>query len=414
MKQYDVIIIGGGIVGLSSAYYLGLAGKSVLVLDKGNGNDGCSFGNAGFVSPSHFIPLAAPGIVSKGLKWMLSASSPFYIKPRVNLNLMRWGIEFMKHATEKHVNDSKKILADLSLASRELHVNLAKESGSDLEEKGIVMLCNTESTLKHEIEIGEVASDLGMEAKTLSMDDLNVLDPGIEKKALGGVYFPMDAHADPNQFMAAFPKLLDHLDVTIEYNSNVTDFEYTNEKISSVSVNDVAYEADQFVMAAGSFSPTILKKLNLNLILEPGKGYSVDWTTPVSKPSVSYILVEARVAVTPFKDRVRIAGTMELNGLNQEVNYVRSNGFIKSVEAYFPDYKFEHFKNLPVWAGLRPCSPDGLPYVGRTNKYSNLVLATGHAMMGFTLGPITGQLVKEIIMEENTSINIEKLSANRY
>jgi len=414
MDQHDVIIIGGGIIGLSAAYYLGLAGKSVLVLDKGDGKDGCSFGNAGFVSPSHFIPLAAPGIVSKGLKWMLSASSPFYIKPRANLNLMRWGFEFMKHATDKHVNDSKKLLADLSLASRALHINIAKKNGSLLEEKGIVMLCNTESALKHEIEIGGVASDLGMEARTVSLDDLNELDPGIKKNALGGVYFPMDAHADPNNFMKNFPKLLAPLQVTIKNNSDVTDFEYANGKISSVFVDNVAYKGDQFVMAAGSFSPTILKKLNLNLILEPGKGYSVDWTTPISKPRVSYILVEARVAVTPFNDRVRIAGTMELNGLNEEVNYVRSNGFIKSVEAYFPAYKFKHFKNLPVWVGLRPCSPDGLPYIGRTSKYENLVLATGHAMMGFTLGPITGQLVKEIIMEENTSINIEMLSANRY
>jgi len=414
MKQYDVIIIGGGIVGLSSAYYLGKAGKSVLVLDKGNGNDGCSYGNAGFVSPSHFIPLSAPGIVSKGLKWMLSSSSPFYINPRLNINLMRWGMQFMKHATDKHVSNSKQILADLSLASRALHVDLAKESGGDLEEKGIVMLCNTESTLKHEIEIGSIASDLGMKSQILTMDELNILDPDIEKKALGGVFFPMDAHADPNQFMKKFPEILKPYDVTVLYESDVNDFEYSNGKITSVFVHQNQYKADQFVMAAGSFSPSILKKLNINLILEPGKGYSVDWLSPVAKPTVSYILVEARVAVTPFNDRVRIAGTMELNGLNQKIKYKRVNGFIKSVENYFPEYKFDYLKELPVWAGLRPCSPDGLPYIGRTKKYSNLILATGHAMMGFTLGPVTGQLVKEIAMEEKTFLNINQLSADRY
>jgi len=414
MKQYDVIIIGGGIVGLSSAYYLGKAGKSVLVLEKGNGADGCSFGNAGFVSPSHFIPLSAPGIVSKGLKWMLSASSPFYVNPRLNLNLMRWGMQFMKHATDKHVQNSKNILADLSLASRALHVELAKEGGANLEEKGIVMLCNTEETLKHEIEIGAIASDLGMKSETLTMEGLNTLDPGIKKNALGGVFFPMDAHADPNQFMQKFPEILKPYDVTVIYGAEVNDFEYSNGKITSVSVHENQYKADQYVMAAGSFSPSMLKKLNLNLILEPGKGYSIDWKNPVAKPSVSYILVEARVAVTPFKDRVRIAGTMELNGLNQQVNYTRANGFIKSVENYFPEYKFEHLKELPVWAGLRPCSPDGLPYIGRAKKYSNLILATGHAMLGFTLGPVTGQLVKEIAMEEKTFLEIDKLSANRY
>ncbi len=414
MKQYDVIIIGGGIIGLSSAYYLGKAGKSVLVLEKGDGIDGCSFGNAGLISPSHYVPLAAPGVVSKGLKWMMNSDSPFYIKPRFNLELMKWGWQFMKHATHKHVNNSKKLLAEMALLSKDLHIEMAKKANLDIKQNGIIMLCNTEEGLQHEIEVGKMASNLGMEAQTLTMDEINALDTTSQKNGVGGVYFPMDAYTNPAAFMQKLPALLKRYDVSIEYNSGVDDFEIKDGVISSVSANQKQYSANQFVMAAGSFSTPLMKKLNLNILLEPGKGYSVDWSTPTSIPSLAYILVETSVAITPLKNKVRLVGTLELGELNHKVDYQRAHGFLKSIEDYFPDYKFDKLKKLPVWAGLRPCSPDGLPYVGRTKKYSNLILATGHAMLGFTLGPVTGLLVKEIVLEENTSIYIEKLSVNRY
>lgn len=276
------------------------------------------------------------------------------------------------------------------------------------------MLCNTEKTLKHEIEIGEMAADLGVPAKTMSMNELDALDPNVKKNALGGVFFPQDAFTDPKIFMKQLPSLLKPLDVTIEYGAAVTKFNNVGGKIQSVQANSIDYSADQFVMAAGSFSPPLMKKLGLRLLLEPGKGYSVDWVNPASMPSVSYIFVEARVAITPLADRVRLAGTMEIGGLNEHVNMTRAHGFLRSIQNYFPDYEFEKIKDLPIWAGLRPCSPDGLPYVGRTRKYKNLILATGHAMLGFTLGPATGKLVMEIALEEKTSLEIGMLSANRY
>ncbi len=414
MKHYDVIIIGGGVVGLSSAYYLGKAGKSVLVLDKGNGTDGCSFGNAGFISPSHFVPLAAPGIVSKGIKWMMSSDSPFYIKPRLNLNLMKWGWQFMNHATVKHVKNSKQLLVDLAVLSRNLHIEIAKEGDFPLQNKGMLMLCKEDETLKHEIELGEQSVEMGMQTKAYIPNELKELEPNMDLDVLGGVLFSTDSYIDPAGFMRDIPSLLKPFDVTILYGKEVTDFDTTNSKLTSVRVGNEQYSADQFVLAAGAFSTPLMKKLKLNLLLEGGKGYSVDWATPSSTPSMSYILAEARVAVTPFADRVRLAGTMEIVGLNETVNRTRSNGFIKSVQAYLPDYSFDKLKDLPVWAGLRPCSPDGLPFIGRTKAFNNLILATGHAMMGFTLGPVTGLLVKEIVEEEKTSIEISKLSADRY
>lgn len=414
MKHYDVIIIGGGIVGLSSAYYLGKEGKSVLVLDKGDGSDGCSFGNAGYVSPSHFVTLSSPGIVSKGLRWMMRSDSPFYLKPRLNFDLARWGWQFMRHSTEKHVNNSKKLLADLSLLSRELHKQIAGEASLKFEENGVMLLCKTEETLHHEQKIGEMASELGIEAKSMTMEDIDRLDPNVKKQGAGGVFFPQDAYTDPAIFMTKLSEMVSQLDVTIKYNSEVNNFEKKGGNIQRVFVGTEAFSADQYVLAAGSFSPPLMKKLGLRLLLEAGKGYSVDWKDPAGMPTISYIFVEARVAITPLDNKVRLAGTMEIGGLDESINLTRANGFLNSIQDYFPEYEFNKISHLPKWAGLRPCSPDGLPYIGRTNKYKNLILAAGHAMMGFTLGPATGLLVKEIALEENTSLEISRLSANRY
>ena len=413
-KRTDVIIVGGGIMGLSSAYYLQEAGYSVHIIDSGDGTDGCSYGNAGFVSPSHFIPLAAPGIIAQGIRWMTSPESPFYIKPRASINLAKWGLQFARHANEKHVNNSIKLLSDYTVLSRQLHQEIADEHKVDLHSNGIVMLCNTEKTFNHEIEIANMAHELGLEANVITMEQLKVLDPGINTAGVGAVHFPYDAYEEPSQFMDVMTKVLKAKGVTFSYNTEVTDFVISNGHIKAVCTSTDQFEADEVVVTTGSFTPPLLKKLGLNLLMEAGKGYSVDWTTPETIPALSYILVEARVAVTPMNSKVRFAGTMELGGINLDINRKRVRGFLKSIEAYLPDATYDKLKDIKPWAGLRPCSPDGLPFVGRYNKFKNLTVATGHAMLGFTLGPATGKLVTEIVQHKPTSIPIEKLSLSRF
>jgi D-amino-acid dehydrogenase len=413
-SKSEVVVIGGGIVGLSSAYYLAKAGFSVIVLEKSSDASACSYGNAGFIAPSHFIPLSAPGIISKGLRWMLNPESPFYIKPRFNLPLAKWGLQFMRHATVKHVNETKKLLADLCLLSLDLHQQFAEEEQVPIKNKGVVMQCLTENCLKQEQELAKMAADLGIDAQVLDLDQLNAADPRVAHAGVGGVLFPGDSYLEPKAFMEKMLKSLAELEVEIYTNQEVIKFETNNGKIAKILTKNNEFEGDQVVLATGSYTPALAKLVGNKLLLEAGKGYSVDWHNDSVMPELGYILIEARAAITPMNGFVRLAGTMELGGIDLSINPRRVAGYLKSIAAYLPDFEYEKFKSLPVWAGLRPCSPDGLPYVGRDNKVKNLTVAAGHAMIGFTLGPATGKLVAQIISGEQTELNIDQLAVNRY
>ena len=410
----EVIVIGAGIVGLSSAYYLAKAGHSVIVLEKTDGSDSCSYGNAGLIAPSHFVPMSSPGIMAKGLKWMLSPDSPFFVKPRLSLPLAKWGWQFMQHSTHKHVDETKKLLADMSIVSLELHQEFANKEDVRLDNKGILMHCITDECLQNEIKVANMASELGIATKVLNLEELDAIDPTIKHKGAGAVLFPGDSYMEPKAFMERMKTSLGKLNVDIYYNQEVIGFEKENGNISKVRTSDTEFEADDVVLATGSYTAPLIKLVGDQLLLEPGKGYSVDWHDGSVMPDLAYILLEARVAITPMNNFVRLAGTMELNGLDMSINPRRVAGFLKSIEDYLPDFEYEKVKSLPVWAGLRPCSPDGLPYVGRDSKIKNLTIAAGHSMLGFTLGPITGKLVAEIVGGEQTSLNIDQLAVDRY
>ena len=410
----EIIIIGAGIIGLSSAYYLAKAGHSVIVLEKTDGSDSCSYGNAGLIAPSHFVPMSSPGIMAKGLKWMLNPESPFFVKPRMSLSLAKWGWQFMQHSTHKHVNDTKKLLADLSISSLELHQKFANENSVPLDNKGILMHCLTENCLEHEIELANMAADLGIDTKILNLDELNTIDPSVKHEGAGAVFFPGDSYMEPEAFMRHMKEALVEMGVEIYYNQEVIGFEKADARISKIITAETAFEADDVVLAAGSYTPPLVKLIGDKMLLEAGKGYSVDWPDSPVTLNHAYILLEARVAITPMNGVVRLAGTMEFGGLDLSINPRRVAGFLKSIEDYLPDFEYNKVKSLPVWAGLRPCSPDGLPYVGKDSKIKNLIIAAGHSMLGFTLGPVTGKLVSEIVRGEQTTLNIDQLAVDRY
>ena len=415
-SQKEIIIVGGGIIGLCSAYYLNQAGHKVTIIDKTDMENSCSVGNAGMIVPSHFIPLAAPGMISKGIKWMFNSESPFYVKPRLSMDLISWGMKFYKAATAKQVESAMPALRDISLLSRKLFVDLSLEPELDFgfECKGLLMLCKTAQGLQEETHVAQLANQLGIAAKILSKDEVYKYEPELQPEVSGGVFYPGDAHCYPNSLVKNLAGLLKSRGIKIFSHTVVTGFNIKNNDVNAVITNAEKLKADEVIIAGGSWSPQIVRSLQLNIPLQAGKGYSITFDHPPVKLNHPSILCEARVAITPMREKLRIGGTMEIAGINADINMKRVRGIINSVPEYFPSFKIPMPAQSQVWSGLRPCSPDGLPYIGRSNKYKNLVIATGHAMMGLSLGPATGFLVKELVNNENPSTNIDLFSANRY
>lgn len=409
-----VVIIGGGVIGLCAAFYSALRGHKVAVIDQNSeDHEGCSYGNAGMIVPSHFIPLAAPGMVALGLKWMWNPESPFYIQPRLNADLFKWGFQFWKSATPEHVKCSAPLLRDLSFASSAVFEELSREFDFGLTQRGLLMLCKTQHALDDEAKMAGEAEQLGVPAKVLNPKEAAALDPGVTMDIAGAIYFPKDCHLAPGRFMAGLRQRLRGMGVELIWNAPVDNFVVENRRIKAARAVH-AVEGDEFVIAGGSWSPGLADSLHLKLPMQAGKGYSLTLSKPRQLPQICAIFAEARVAITPMGSSLRFGGTMEIAGLNEQINPRRVQGIINSIPNYYPAFRPEDFRDVKPWCGLRPCSPDGLPYIGRAKQYDNLCIATGHAMMGLSLGPITGKLCSEIVSDEKPEIDIAQLDPNRF
>jgi len=404
-----VLIIGGGIVGLTSAYYLQKRGYEVTILDKGDIADNCSFGNAGMIVPSHFVPLAAPGMIQQGIRWMFDSKSPFYVRPSLNANLVSWGLKFMKHATAKHVSQAAVPLRDLSLLSKKLYEGLAKEPDFDFEltKNGILAFYKTEKAAEEEAHLAARAIELGLDMAVLTADECRALQPDLKLDVLGAVHYRCDAHLYPTKLMNALLKYLLNNGVDVVRNKEVDKIETSGNRITKVFTGNTAWEADEYILAAGSWSPAVAKMADVKISLMPGKGYSFMEPEPQQRVTIPALLCEARVAITPMNGQLRYGGTMELDKINTRINMQRVKGIVESVPAYFPDLKPAVPAEKDIWYGFRPSSPDGLPYIGRCRKRENLIIATGHGMMGLSLGPATGLLVSQIVSGIATDIKME-------
>jgi D-amino-acid dehydrogenase len=415
MDGKRVIIVGGGVIGLCSAYYSLKRGFAVTLIEReAAGADNCSMGNAGMIVPSHFTPLAAPGMISKGLRWMFNPESPFFVRPRVNLNLMRWGWLFYQHSTACHVAASRELLRDLNLESRRLFAELAEDQDFGLAKRGLLMLCKTAKGLDEEAEVAQEAREIGLTTEVLDAAATAKLDPGITLDVAGAVYFPQDCHLDPARFMATLRRRILEMGATIESGVEINSIEMTAGRVKSVSGRGRSFEGGQFVLAGGSWTPGLLRLIGVKLPLQAGKGYSLTLTEPPEIPQLCSIFAEAKVAITPMGGTLRFGGTMEVGGLDLSINPGRVRGIVKSVHAYFPKFSEQDFDGIAPWAGLRPVSPDGIPYLGRIRGVSNLLAATGHAMMGLSLAPVSGSLVADLLAGDAPFRSIDAMEVRRF
>jgi len=415
-RSREILIAGGGVIGLCCAYYLKQAGHRITLIDNSDMSDGCSYGNAGMIVPSHFTPLAAPGMIAKGVRWMLRPDSPFHIPIKADPALINWSWKFYQASRRSNLKMAMLALRDISLLSKKLFDQIA-DSGIFqffFESKGLLMLCRKESSVEEESHHAVTANNLGIHAQVLNRQEVHRMEPRLQPDVLAGVYYRGDAHCCPEQFMKGLKNHLEADGINLVPNTLIKGFSHTGNRVTGVITSSGNLGADDIILCGGTWTGRLARMLGIHLPLQPGKGYSITIDSP--NPLIEYpsILCDARVAITPMGDKIRIGGTMEIGVWNTSEDSRRMEGILKSMQMYYSGILLNKVSLGKVWSGLRPCSPDGLPYIGRVGKYNNLVIATGHAMMGLSLGPATGKLVSDLICGRNPPVEIALFSPDRY
>ncbi|MBP8048321.1 MAG: FAD-dependent oxidoreductase [Anaerolineales bacterium] len=411
----DVLIIGGGPVGLSCAYYLLKSGRKVTILDANEIGKGSGSGNAGHVVPSHIIPLAAPGVVASALKWMLDpAHSPFSMKVSLDPKYLIWLLRFVLACNEANVQRGIPPLNSLGQLSAKNFAQMIAEEKFDChyQEKGLLFLYKTEEAFsggKHE---GELMQKYGIPVSVYDKTKVHEVEPAALDDVIGGVHFTGDSHMNPALFLKMLSDRVRAMGAEMYENTPVTGFESAQGKVRVVRTAVGEFEADHVILAAGALTPSMARDLKLNIPIQPARGYSLTMSATKQMPRHALILGERRVAVSPMDDLLRFTGRLEVgNG-----SMTPDPRWIQRIENSAREYLRidEKLDIKETWAGLRPTTPDGVPIIGRSPNHSNLVLATGHAMLGLSLGPGTGQVVTELINGKKAEFDLSPLRLERF
>lgn len=410
-----IVIVGGGVVGLFTAWYLRKKGAEVTVLDRGNLTDGCSFGNAGLIVPSHVIPMASPGMLRKGMKNLFNPKSPVAARMFPDPDLIRWYLRFTGTSTAKHVNESIPLLKELSLFSKSLYAELKDSGNLDFRiwHKGLLMLYQSQQTGDELFEEAEIARHTGLEVDNLTTNDVHRLEFDAKPNVSGGFHYLSDDHLDPSTLMKSLIAGLEESGVNLVRNCAVSKIHTSEQKAISLETEQGIFDFDELVIAAGFWSAEIMKQLKINLPVQPGKGYSfkVNTVRPIHFPA---LLGDANVAVTPMGSSLtQFGGGMELGFGDLKIRQARISQIVKAVGKFYPSEIGLNITPDKIWQGHRPCSFDGLPFIGKVSNFPNVFVGTGHSMMGVTLAPATGKLLSQLISGEKQSLDLTPFRIER-
>ena len=411
----DILIIGGGSIGLNCAYYLLKSGRKVTIVDSKEIAQGSSSGNAGHIVPSYIVPLAAPGIIGTAMKWMLDpANSPFGMKISLNPAYLSWLIQFARSCSEANVQRAippLNSLGQLSYANFERLIGDEKFDCNYLQ-TGLLFLYKTQEAFESGKREAETFHQHGLPAEVLTQVAVHQREPASLPDVIGGVHFTGDASLNPARFLELLATRVRALGAEVYENNAVTGFDIRDKKIRIVHTSNEDFEPEQVVLAAGAWSPNVTRSLHLNIPIQPARGYSLTMSATKTMPREALILGERRVAVTPMGELLRFTGRLELGNRDTTPNPKYIAGIERAVREYIQ--LDEKLNVKETWAGLRPTTPDGMPIVGISPKQDNLILATGHAMLGLSLGPGTGQIVSELANGKMTAFDIHPLRLEQF
>jgi D-amino-acid dehydrogenase len=411
-ERPDVLVVGGGVVGVCTTHSLVERGVRTTLLERGEICSGASHGNGGWIFPSESAPIPGPGVIREALPWLFDAEGPFWIRPRASLALLRWLWDFRRACNASAERESFRLRRALSLASLERFGELAKKLDFGFTQRGLTLLFRTAKAMRDaqsEVDLLEAA---GGSANWLDVEALREEVTGLSSDLAGGLEFPADAHITPGDFVRGLAEDVARRGAAIETQTEVLGVEWSRRGPVRVRTTRGDFSADEVVLAAGAWTPELTRNLGLRLPVEAAKGYSITVERPEGYPDLPLALVEGMVFVTPMGSRLRFGGTLELAGLDMRMNQRRVDALARTVRSYLPG--LPSTPTVEIWRGLRPLTPDDLPILGRPSGTSGLVLATGHGMSGISQGPISGELIAQLVSGEMPEIDLAPFSPDRF
>ncbi len=412
-RRADVLVVGAGVVGLCVAHYLTEAGRRVAVIDQGEAGAGASRGNAGLIAPSHGLPLPSPAVIRSGLRWMLDSASPFYVRPRLDPDLFRWLVHFGLASTRRRSQVGAELLCELLTRSADLFDELSQRPGIECEYRadGVLNVYATVGGFEGgQAEVRRLAG-YGLASRVLSAEQARELEPALGASMAGAVLWPQDRHLDPELLVERLAASLDARGARVHDRTEVLSFRLEGGRVGSVRTTGGDIEAAEVVLAAGAWSTSLSRRLGLHLPVQPAKGYSITSVARGLLPQRPILFADAKVVATPLAGRLRLAGTLELVGLDASISDRRVEAVRAVGQRCLPGVELE--PQGRVWRGLRALSADGLPLIGRPRSLANLTVATGHGHLGVSLAPVTGRLVADLLDGRRPWI-LDRLSPDRF
>ena len=411
----SVIVIGAGIIGIACAHYLAQAGRQVTVLDKGTIAGACSHGNCGHIIPSHILPLNSPSALKTGILSLLNPSAPFRIKPQLKPSFNYWMVQFARHCTRRRMLESATHLKAILDSSFKEFEKLMEHGAFDCgwRQSGLLYVFKTQRSFGDFAKTDAMLThEFGVSAMRIEGDALPAFDPALKPDLAGGFFYEHDALTRPDWFASVWAGQLREAGVEFVEYCDVQRLEKESGKIKRVATSMGSFKADDIVLAAGAFSGAFAKELECSIPILPGKGYSLTVPRPELCPRTSVIMPERNVAITPFSDGMRYGSMMEFVGFDDSIPKARMRQLKESGTAYLRAPPVDGDEE--EWFGWRPMTWDSLPIIGRAPKLKNVLIATGHGMLGLMLAPATGRLITELLEERPRHIPDAPFSPARF
>ena len=410
----DVLIIGGGVIGLACAYYLLNEGRSVRIIERDTIGDGASGGNCGFIFSSHILPLCSPGTIKSELYRLLSGTSQLIIKPELNISKLIWLLNFARKCNPAHLAHAIKAREEILQFSKTLYESLFSEETfeCDRRQKGVLVVFQTQVEFEKYADTIQWLEKYHLTAEQLTKDALLKIEPSLSHTVCGGWYYPSDFHVHPKKLVREWKEAVLSKGADVTENCRVEIFNLDSRSIISVTTNKGVYNASEYVLAAGAWTSPIAKQLRLNISIQPAKGYSITFKRPPVFPEIPCIFYEKRVAATPWAEEGRLGGIMEFSGYDSTIYDKRIRQIRDGANEYLSEPLL--LNHSEEWAGFRPMCADDIPKIGRSALYQNLVLATGHGTTGLSMAPGTGKLVAEIITDKKPFMDGKAFLPDRF